>query len=349
VRRWPDPGEVVPAEDLRKLVGSDRELVGVAAGVPVLSVDVRDTAAAQRLAELLAGAPCVLVGVSPDAAGRAPAGYDVLLTDVAGAGRPWVTGVDRLPELLRRVAANPVACVIIVQLLRMSHGLPVTDALAAESMAYAMLQSGDEFRRWLATADPPAARPDEREPVLIERSGRTVVVTLNRPTVRNAVNAAIRDGIVAACELVAADPTVEELRLRGAGPSFCSGGDLTEFGRFRTPVLGHVARTTRSAARSLLTSRVPVVVDVHGAAVGAGAELAACGSRVRAHPDAFFALPEQRMGLLPGAGGTVSITRRAGRHRCAYLALSGARIDAGTAHRWGLVDDISTLAAAARD
>jgi hypothetical protein len=321
-------------------VGGDRELVGVAAGVPLLTVDVRDTAEAVRLADLLAGVPCVLVGVSPGAAGDPPAGYDVLLTDVAEAGRPWVTGLDRLPDLVARVAANPLAGVTLVQLLRLNHRLPVADALAAESMAYAMLQSGEEFQRWLATATRPSARGDVDEPVLIERSGSAIVATLNRPAVRNAVNAAVRDGIVAACELAAADPTVAELRLRGAGPSFCAGGDLTEFGSFRTPVLGHVTRTTRSAARALLESRVRVVVEVNGAAVGAGAELAACGDRVRAHPDAYFALPELRMGLLPGAGGTVSITRRAGRHRCAYLALSGARLDAGTAHRWGLVDDI---------
>jgi enoyl-CoA hydratase/carnithine racemase len=340
VRSWPGPGEAIPAGDLRRLVGGDRELVGVAAGVPVLTVDVRDTAEAVRLADLLAGVPCVLVGVSPGTAGDAPSGYDVLLTDVAEAGSPWVTGLDRLPDLVARVAANPLAGVTLVQLLRMSHRLPVADALAAESMAYAMLQSGDEFRRWQATANRPAARPAAGEAVLIERSGSAIVVTLNRPAVRNAVNAAIRDGIVAAGELAAADPTVAELRLRGAGPSFCAGGDLTEFGTFRTPVLGHVTRTTRSPARALLESRARVVVEVHGAAVGAGAELAACGGRVRAHPDAFFALPEQRMGLLPGAGGTVSITRRVGRHRFAYLALSGSRIDAGTARRWGLVDEI---------
>ena len=62
--------------------------------------------------------------------------------------------------------------------------------------------------------------------------------------------------------------------------------------------------------------------------------------QVVAAEDAFFQLPEVAMGLVPGAGGTVSIPRRIGRQRTAYLALSGLRVDAATAHRWGLIDEI---------
>jgi enoyl-CoA hydratase/carnithine racemase len=61
---------------------------------------------------------------------------------------------------------------------------------------------------------------------------------------------------------------------------------------------------------------------------------------VSAAPDAFFELPELAMGLVPGAGGTASLPRRIGRQRTAWLALSGERIDARTALRWGLVDAI---------
>jgi enoyl-CoA hydratase/carnithine racemase len=61
---------------------------------------------------------------------------------------------------------------------------------------------------------------------------------------------------------------------------------------------------------------------------------------VLAQPDTVFGLPELSLGLLPGAGGTVSITRRIGRWRTAYLVLSGRRIDAATALRWGLVDEL---------
>ena len=79
---------------------------------------------------------------------------------------------------------------------------------------------------------------------------------------------------------------------------------------------------------------------VHGACVGAGIELPAFAGRVVASRDAWFALPEVAMGLVPGAGGTVSLPRRIGAQRTAWLALTGRRIDAETALAWGLVDEL---------
>ena len=80
---------------------------------------------------------------------------------------------------------------------------------------------------------------------------------------------------------------------------------------------------------------------VHGACIGAGVELPAFTAHVRARPDAFFQLPEVAFGLVPGAGGTVSLPRRIGRQRTAWLALTGERLDAETARSWGLVDEIA--------
>ena len=74
--------------------------------------------------------------------------------------------------------------------------------------------------------------------------------------------------------------------------------------------------------------------------LGSGLEMAAYCGRVQASPDTVFGLPELSLGLIPGAGGTVSITRRIGRWRTAYLVLSGSRIDPATALRWGLVDAV---------
>jgi len=79
---------------------------------------------------------------------------------------------------------------------------------------------------------------------------------------------------------------------------------------------------------------------VQGACIGAGVELPAFAQHVVARPDAFFQLPELAMGLVPGAGGTVSLPRRVGRQRTAWLTLSGSRLDVMTAKRWGLVDEI---------
>jgi enoyl-CoA hydratase/carnithine racemase len=84
-----------------------------------------------------------------------------------------------------------------------------------------------------------------------------------------------------------------------------------------------------------------VEVRLHGACVGAGIELPAYAHRVVAAPDTRILLPEVAMGLIPGAGGTVSIPRRIGRWRTLFLALSGDAVDAATALSWGLVDAIA--------
>lgn len=97
----------------------------------------------------------------------------------------------------------------------------------------------------------------------------------------------------------------------------------------------------RSIARLLAAVAGRVEVRLHGACIGSGIELGAFAGRVSAAPDVSIGLPELGMGLIPGAGGTVSITRRIGRHRTCWLALSGARLDADTARSWGLVDAVA--------
>lgn len=80
--------------------------------------------------------------------------------------------------------------------------------------------------------------------------------------------------------------------------------------------------------------------EVHGRVLGSGLEMAAFCGWVAARHDSVFGLPELELGLIPGAGGTLSVTRRIGRWRTAYLVLSGRTIDAGTALAWGLVDEV---------
>ena len=151
---------------------------------------------------------------------------------------------------------------------------------------------------------------------------------LNRPRRHNAVTAALRDGLAEALTLAVVDDTITAVRLSGNGPSFCSGGDLGEFGSFPDPATAHITRLTRSPARlaHLLADRLHV--QLHGACMGAGIEVPAFARHVTATADARIALPELGIGLVPGAGGTVSIPRRIGRHRAAALALSGVVIDA---------------------
>ena len=99
-------------------------------------------------------------------------------------------------------------------------------------------------------------------------------------------------------------------------------------------------RTARAPGLLLDRFGARATAVVHGACIGAGTELAAFSARVEAAPDARFCLPEVAMGLVPGAGGTVSVTRRVGRQRAALLALTGGTIDAHTALQWGLIDTV---------
>jgi enoyl-CoA hydratase/carnithine racemase len=174
----------------------------------------------------------------------------------------------------------------------------------------------------------------------VSREGDRLEIRLTRPAVHNAFSVAMRDALVEALGVALADPSIGEIVLRGEGPSFCSGGDLSEFGSFPDPASAHAIRTTRSPALALSRLCERVRCEVHGACIGAGIELPAFTKRIVAGEDAFFMLPEVGLGLVPGAGGTHSLPRRIGRQRTAWLGLSGARIDARTALAWGLVDEV---------
>jgi enoyl-CoA hydratase/carnithine racemase len=235
----------------------------------------------------------------------------------------------------------PRASVSLVNLLRITGQLSIMDGLVAESAVYSMLLAGGEFARWLATHPRPATGDDSHAAVVLDRTGATLGVTLDRPLRRNAFNRAMRDELIAAFDLAAADPLIERVVLGGAGTCFCSGGDLAEFGTSADVSTAHLIRLDRSVALRIDRCQDRVVAHLHGACVGAGIEIPSFAGRVVARPDAFFQLPEVAMGLVPGAGGTVGITRRIGRWRTAYLALSGVRLDASTALDWGLVDAVA--------
>jgi enoyl-CoA hydratase/carnithine racemase len=130
------------------------------------------------------------------------------------------------------------------------------------------------------------------------------------------------------------------VKLRSTGKAFSIGGDLDEFGTTRDPATAHLIRSRTLPA--VVLARCADIVDVYiqGACIGAGVELSAFAGRVTAARTAWFQLPELAMGLLPGAGGCVSVPRRIGRQRATLMILSGQRIDAETALRWGLIDAI---------
>lgn len=289
------------------------------------------------------GPGVVCVGVDRHGAPHVatPEAFDILLTDTPAPAQPWV-GVDDLDAALERlrdaVERQPVAAAVAAQVLRATLRLSFADALALESLAYSMLLASGGFRAWRA-ATPARRRPEAPAPrVLIEDDGGTLTVRLNRPDKRNAFDAGMRDALAEALGFALEHPDAPSVVLCGAGPSFSAGGDLDEFGQADDVGIAHLIRALRSPAA--LTHRLGdrITARLHGACVGAGIEVPAAAARLTAAAGSFFRLPEVSMGLIPGAGGTASIPRRVGRHRAAWMAISGADIDLATALAWGLVD-----------
>lgn len=263
------------------------------------------------------------------------AAVDMCLTSVPDPPRPWVHGrVDEVEEMVGRQA---LAALSLVVLLRTARSMSTWEAAAAESATYAMLLGSAPFHDWLDRRGPGHLKPHRRPPVAQDRAGNTLRLRFDRPEARNAIDSATRDALVEALQVAAWDPALL-IELRGNGPCFSAGGDTEEFGTVRDPATAHAVRLTRHPGLALDAVASRVTCYLHGTCVGSGIEIPAFAASVIADPATTFRLPEIAMGLIPGAGGTVSITRRIGRHRAAWLAVTGATIDASMARLWGLVD-----------
>ncbi len=278
-----------------------------------------------------------------------PAWFDLLLTTRADARSPWVpVRLARLARILAKIEASardaPFASTILGQILRLTEHLPVGDGLIAESLAYSTMLGGDEFRAWLARRFVAEAAAPSGAKTLIhtDRAEDRVTLTLASSDARNAMTAAMRDELYAALANVLDDPTRPTVSLRAMGKCFSTGGDLTEFGTAKNLAEAHAARTLHSCARAIFALDDRIDVQIRGACIGSGLEIAAAAHRRTATPDAWFQLPELRMGLIPGAGGSVSVGRAIGRHRTCWLVLTGARLRASEALDWGLIHAIES-------
>jgi len=248
-------------------------------------------------------------------------------------------GDAALDRIAQNITDHPITATTLALLLRGQHHLSVGEGLVAESAAYSVLQSGPEFSAWRG-AHVARALGDGGSRVRVARDDDVLSITLTRPDRLNALDAAMRDGLVEAFTLAAAAPDIAKVELRGEGRAFCAGGDLDEFGSRSDPATAHLIRLERSVGRAIFELDKPTVTYLHGACMGSGIELAAFTDWVVAAADTHIALPEIGLGLVPGAGGTVSLTRRIGRLRTAWLAFSGSTIDGATARTWGLVDEL---------
>jgi 3-hydroxyacyl-CoA dehydrogenase len=163
--------------------------------------------------------------------------------------------------------------------------------------------------------------------------GGVAVVTVDSPPV-NALGRAVRDGIYDAMTRAQGDASVKAIVLTCAGKTFIAGADIREFGK------PHEGRSLPEVLDSIENGPKPVIAAIHGTALGGGLEVAlTCHFRV-AVPSARFGLPEVKLGILPGAGGTQRLPRVIGVERALDLMVSGDQLKAEEAQQLGLLDAI---------
>lgn len=178
--------------------------------------------------------------------------------------------------------------------------------------------------------------------VIIEQRGFILVMTLNRPAQRNAVNRAVSTALAGALDLLDADPALRVGIVTGSGGSFCSGMDLKAFLAGERPELegrGFAGVTERPPVK-------PLIAAVEGFALAGGCELALACDLIVASTDAVFGLPEAARGLVAGSGGLVRLRDRIPPAIALEFALTAKRMDAETAHRWGLVNRLAPVGGA---
>jgi enoyl-CoA hydratase len=177
----------------------------------------------------------------------------------------------------------------------------------------------------------------EDDPVLRERRGRVLLITINRPDQRNAVNAAVSHGIAAALDELDADPGLSVGVLTGAGKGFCAGMDLKAFVAGERPHVegrGFAGITQRSAEK-------PLIAAIEGFAVAGGLEVALACDLLVAARGARLGVPEVKRSLVAAGGALLRLPRALPRNVANELALTGDPIEAERAHELGLVNRLT--------
>jgi hypothetical protein len=337
----PDPVQLLAPDDLANAIAA----ADADPDDPVaLFVDVSRPIGSAAVIDAVRTSARVLVGVGEPAPANRHLASALLFTLVPASDPHPATVVVADPlaaaaQVAEVVRGHPIATSALVVLAQQVGLLPLWEGLVAESATYSTLLAGTEFGAWRGATPRKPLAPDDDEPVLVSRDRDHLRLELNRPERRNAYGHRLRDALLSALQIAVYEPQVT-VSISGRGPAFCSGGDLAEFGTAPDPARAHLIRLRHSAGAVLDGMRERVTTHLHGACIGAGIELPSFTGRVVAAPDTRIALPEVSMGLVPGAGGTVSITKRIGRWRMAWLGLTGEVIGAEQALEWGLVDAI---------
>jgi enoyl-CoA hydratase len=177
--------------------------------------------------------------------------------------------------------------------------------------------------------------------VLVEQDGATCLITLNRPESMNAINLEMRGLIAETITTAERDDSIQAIVIRGAGDkAFCAGADVKEFKAAESLHAARMLREPPGWNDVIAACHKPTIAAIQGFCLGGGLELAlACDIRISS-ADATFGLPEVRLAIIPGAGGTQRLPRVVGVGHAMRLILTGDRIGADEAHRIGLISEI---------
>ena len=181
----------------------------------------------------------------------------------------------------------------------------------------------------------------EESLVLVERSERVAIVTLNAPKIRNALTAEMRTALRAALAALAADKDVHAVVLSGAEGNFCAGGDVRTMGETDAAKIRARMDEVAVTAEAVARFSKPLIAAIAGHAAGAGVSLACLADRVVAEDAAQFTFSFLRLALGPDWGLSWSLGRRVGATRARGLILARGVIDAAEAQRIGLVDKLA--------
>lgn len=184
------------------------------------------------------------------------------------------------------------------------------------------------------------------ENIAVDKDGPVGVITLNRPTVLNALNGKLLAELSFALLELERNADIRAIVVTGSGEkAFAAGADIGELNALDHAVAGaDQARMGQSITRQIERLRKPVIMAINGFALGGGCELAMSGDIRIASENAKFGQPEVNLGLIPGYGGSQRTTRLVGKGMAMYLCLTGELIDAKEALRIGLVEKVVPLA-----
>jgi len=179
----------------------------------------------------------------------------------------------------------------------------------------------------------------QEQPILVETHGRVSVITLNRPQQMNALDDALMDALGAALLACDADAEIGAIVITGNDKAFAAGADIAAMADWTYMDVYQADFITRNW-ETIRRVRKPVIAAVAGFAMGGGCELAMACDLIIAAESARFALPEIKLAMLPGAGGTQRLPRAIGKAKAMDMCLSGRMLDAAEADRYGLVSRV---------